>query len=223
MSKVKYKKARSTISMLPSDLMDEESDDDIPSAMEAPIQASQPLSTTSPTEPQFSTALQLIPLLTIYLQAVSAPSISEQYQPPPHMWTNVPPRSSVWGSQSMEYMEQYHQQPFQHPHHQMPPLPRQQMIPPPQQPAPQPPQQTEQQRTTTPNPLSDSFGSAAQVLRDQPRPTQGSPGKFFDHSLPNISTLSNLSGFRDIMGSPPDLVSQDGELNTTTTRKVLTL
>ena len=153
----------------------------------------------------------------------SAPSISEQYQPPTHMWRNVHPRSSMWGSQSME---QYHQQPFQHPHHQMPPLPRQQIIAPPQQPDPQPPQQTEQQqqqRTTTPNPLSDSFGSAAQVLRAQPRSTLGSPGKTFDHSLPNISTLSNLSGCRDIMGSPPDLVSQDGELNTTTTRKVLTL
>lgn len=214
MSKVKYKKARSTISMLPSDLMDEESDDDIPSAMEAPIQATQQASHSQQPHPLRPSSA---PPFSSF--GSSAPSISEQYQPPPHMWRNVPPRSSMWGSQSME---QYHQQPFQHPHHQMPPLPRQQMIPPPQQPAPQPPQQTEQQRTTTPNPLSDSFGSAAQVLRDQPRPTQGSP-QSFDHSLPNISTLSNLSGFRDIMGSPPDLVSQDGELNTTTTRKVLTL
>ena len=191
MSKAKYKKARSTINRLLSDLMDEDSDDDIPSAMGAsPIPETQQASHSQPLHP-------LRPSSTPSFGSFgsSAPSTSEQYQPPPHMSRNVPPASSVWGSQTMEYMEQYHQ-----PH--------------PQQPAQQPPQQTQQhQRTTTPTPVYAALGSAAQVLRDQPSPTQPSPGTAFEHSLQYISTVSNLSEFSAIMGSP-DLGSQDGELNT---------
>lgn len=200
MSKANYKKARSTINRLLSDLMDEDSDDDIPSAMGTPpIPATQQASHSQPPHPLRPSSAPSF--------GSSAPSTSAQYQPPPHMWRNVPPASSVWGSQSMEYMEQYHQQPFQHPHQQMPPPSLQQMMP-------QQTQQQQQQRTTTPTPVSAALGYAAQVLRDQPSPTQPSPGTAFEHSLPNISTLSNLSGCSAIIGSPPDLGSQDGELNT---------
>ena len=58
------------------DLMNEESDDDIPSAKVTPNPsnpASKPLSTTSPTASQFSTVLPIVRLLcTISLRAVSA-------------------------------------------------------------------------------------------------------------------------------------------------------
>ena len=86
MSKVKYKKARSTISRLLSDLMDEESDNDIPSAMEAPIQATQQASHSQQPHPLRPSSA---PPFSSF--GSSAPSISEQYQPPPHMWRNVPP------------------------------------------------------------------------------------------------------------------------------------
>ena len=121
MSKAKYKKARSTINRLLSDLMDEDSHDDIASAMGAPpIPATQQASHSQPPRPSSTPSFGSF--------GSSAPSTSEQYQPPPHMWRNVPPASSVWGSQSMEYREQYHQ-----PH--------------PQQPAQQT-QQQQHQRTT---------------------------------------------------------------------------
>jgi hypothetical protein len=208
MSKAKYKQARSTINRLLSDLMEENSDDDIPSAMELPIPAIHQASHSQPPHP---------------LRPSSAPSFSsfgssasEQYQPPPHMWKNVPPASSVWGSQSTEYMEQYHQQPFQHLHQQMPPPPPlHQIMPHHQQPRQQTQQQQQQQqRTTTSTPVSAALGAAAQVLLDQPSPTQPSPDTAFGNSLGNNSTLSNFSGFSAIMGSPPGLGSEDGELNT---------
>lgn len=102
MSNANYKKARSTINRLLSDLMDEDSDDDIPSAMGAPpIPATQQVSHSQPPHP-----LRPSSAPSFGLFGSSAPSTSEQYQPPPHMWRNVPPASSVWGSQSMEYMEQ---------------------------------------------------------------------------------------------------------------------
>ena len=63
MSKAKYKKARSTINRLLSDMVDDDSDDDIPAAMgAAPIPATQPLSTTSLTAHQFNTVLRLVHL-----------------------------------------------------------------------------------------------------------------------------------------------------------------
>ena len=134
-SKAKYKKARSTINRLLSNLMDEDSDDDVPSAMGAPsIPATQQPRHIQPPQPlRPSSAPSFGPFGSL------SPSASEQYQPPPHMWRYVTPASSVCGSQSMECMKQYHQQPFQHPHQQMIPPLVQQMMPPPQQ----PPQQTQ--------------------------------------------------------------------------------
>ncbi|KAL5016903.1 hypothetical protein ScPMuIL_006492 [Solemya velum] len=35
---------------------------------------------------------------------------SEQYQPPPNMWRRQAPQSSVWGSATLQYVEQYRQQ-----------------------------------------------------------------------------------------------------------------
>ena len=181
--------------------MDEDSDDDMmmTGGMEAPA---------TPSTQQASYSQLRHPLRPSSTLSVgsSASSTSEKYQPQPHMWRNVPPASSVWGSQSMEYMEQYHQQPFQHSHQQMPPLPQQKIVPRPQQPR----QQTQQQQQPTPTPVYAVLASAAQVLSDQPSPTQPSPGTAFEHSIPNMSTLSNLSGLSAIMGSPPN----DGKLDT---------
>ena len=201
MSKAKYKKARSTINKLLSDLIDEDSDDDMmmTGGMEVPA-------TPSTQQAGYSQLRHpLRPSSTLSVGS-SASSTSEKYQPQPHMWRNVPPASSVWGSQSMEYMELYHQQPFQHSHQQMPPLPQQKIVPRPQQHR----QQTQQQQQPTPTPVYAVLASAAQVLSDQPSPTQPSPGTAFEHSIPNMSTLSNLSGLSAIMGSSPN----DGKLDT---------
>ena len=73
MSKAKYKKARSTINRLLSDLMEDNSDDDMGAPPHAVNPASQPLSSTSPTAHQFNTVLRLVRLLC-NLRAVSATS-----------------------------------------------------------------------------------------------------------------------------------------------------
>ena len=91
----KYK-ARSTINRLLSELMDEESDDDIPSAMEAPpIKGTQQASHSQPPHPP--RPISSTPFCSF---SSSTPSFSEHYQKPPHMSINVPPASSVWGSRS---------------------------------------------------------------------------------------------------------------------------
>lgn len=46
--------------------------------------------------------------------AASSKSPSEQYQPMPAMWKHQPPPSSVWNSQTPEYMQRYFQQPAHH-------------------------------------------------------------------------------------------------------------
>ena len=212
MSKPKYKKARSSINSLLSELMDEDSDYDIPSAMEAPpIKRTQQASHSQPPLPQ--RPISAPPFCSF---TSSAPSFSEHYQKPPYMSINEPPASSVWGSQSMEYMDQFHQPIVQHQHHHRTPTPLEQMMVPPQQLAQQPPQQTQQQQqqcTPTPAQVCDSLGSAAQVLREKPEPTHHVPVSAFEHNLPNICTRSTLSGFQYITGSPDDIGSQDEVLN----------
>ncbi|XP_075338653.1 uncharacterized protein LOC142398502 isoform X3 [Odontesthes bonariensis] len=116
MPNAKYKKARLTINRLLYDLMNEDSDDGISNTMGAPLIPA----TQQPSHLQ-QPALHPSSAPSFGSFGSSSPSPSEQYQPPPHMWRNVPPASSVWGSQSMEDMQQYQQQPFQHPHQQMPP------------------------------------------------------------------------------------------------------
>ena len=160
MSRANFKKARSSINRLLTDLMDEESDDgdDMPAA----TGISSIPATQQTTHPQKSHQLCSSSASSFSSFSSSELSTSEQYQPAPHLWRNVPPASSVWGSQSMEFMEQYHQQPLQHPHQQMPTA-HQQIIP----------QQKVQQCTTTPSdsPVSNALGYASQVLRDKPSPT----------------------------------------------------
>ena len=79
MSKPKYKKARSTINRLLSELMDEESDDDIPSAIEAPpIKGTQQTSHSQPPHPR--APFQHLP------SAHSAP----QHHPSPSIIRNLP-------------------------------------------------------------------------------------------------------------------------------------
>lgn len=225
MSKVKYKKARSNINKFLSDLIDEESEEDIPSAMGPPLihkETSTSAMGAPPKQPCTSTMgadgqpshLQIPPL-----RSSSTPSFgsapSHHYQPPPHLWRHVPPVSSVWGSQSIEYMDQYQQQPLQQPlQQQMPPQMPPHCVPPPVH-------QAQQKCTPTPTlphatPVSAALFAAGQVLRDQPTPSQPSPSRVFDQSLSNISALSNISGLSGNMGSPlQDLGShQDGELNT---------
>lgn len=153
MSKATYQKARSPINRLLSDFIDEDSDDGIPSAMGTPL---------IPATQQHS-HIQPPPLRTSSAPSFSSSSPSEQFQPPPTMWRHVPPASSVWGSQSTEYMEQYHQQPFQHPHQQMP--------------------------RRTPTPVSAALCAAAQVLMDQSSPGTGLENLPNISGLSNISGL----------------------------------
>ena len=63
MSKAKYKKARSTINRMLSDMIEDDSDDDMGAPPHAVNPASQPLSSTSPTAHQFNTVLRLVWLL----------------------------------------------------------------------------------------------------------------------------------------------------------------
>ncbi|KAM4590925.1 uncharacterized protein PAE49_013144 isoform 2-T3 [Odontesthes bonariensis] len=180
MPNAKYKKAKLTINRLMYDLMNEDSDDGISNTMGAPLIPA----TQQPSHLQ-QPALHPSSAPSIGSFRSSSPSPSEQYQPP-HMWRNVPPASSVWGSQSMEYMQQYQQQPFQHPQQQMPPQRLYQMMP-----AKEPAQQ-QQKCTPTPTPVSASLSAAANVLTDQQTPTQLSPDTANEHSLTSISGLSNL-------------------------------
>ena len=201
MSKPKYKKARSSINSLLSELMDEDSDYDIPSAMEAPpIKRTQQASHSQPPLPQ--RPISAPPFCSF---TSSTPSFSEHYQKPPYMSINEPPASSVWGSQSMEYMDQFHQPIVQHQHHHRTPTPLEQMMAPPQQLAQQPPQQTQQQQqqcTPTPAPVCDSLGSAAQVLREKPGPThhvQSQPSSTTSRTFAFDPTSQDFNISRDLL------------------------
>ena len=95
MSKANFKKARSSINRLLTDLMDEDSDDDddMPGATGiSSIPASQ-----QTTHPQKSHQMRSSSASSFSSFSSSEPSTSEQYQPAPHLWRNVPPASSVWG------------------------------------------------------------------------------------------------------------------------------
>ena len=74
LSKAKYKKARSTINLLLSDLMDEDSDGSSPHPSNP---ASHPLSTTSPAAPQFNFLLRLVQLNRRAISATS-PHVAER-------------------------------------------------------------------------------------------------------------------------------------------------
>ena len=207
----KYKKARSAINRILSELMDEESDDDIPIGLEAsPIKGTQQAS-----HPQPHHQPRPISAPPFWSFSSLAPSFSKHYQKPHNMMMNASQASSVWGSQSNDYMDQFSQQLLKDKQHHMTPTPLQQMMPPPhlsQQLLHQTQQQPPQKCTPIPTPVCDSLGSAAQVLRECPGQTQRSPGSAFEHNNPNISTVLTLSGFRDTMGSHADYVGSQDEV-----------
>ncbi|XP_028404673.1 uncharacterized protein LOC114527224 [Dendronephthya gigantea] len=206
MSKSKYKKARSSINRLLSELMDEDSDDEFPSAMAAPsIKVNQQEIPSQPPHDLHPTTS--IPFCSF---RASAPSFSEHYQKPSNMPINMPLASLVRGSQPMEYMQQFHQRLFQYPHHHKTTTKQQQMIPPSQQLAQQPFQQTQQQCTPTSGPVRASLASATELITETSSPTPHSPSSAFEQSHPNITSLS---GFRDIMESTDDIGFQDEVLN----------
>lgn len=111
MGKPKFKKARSAINCLLSELMAEDSEDDIPSA--GPSMPSANMGFIVP---------QVRPRYGSYSSSSRAskspyPSSGDQYQPAPQMWKPQPPQASVWASQSQEYMDSYWQeQPQQQQH-----------------------------------------------------------------------------------------------------------
>ena len=74
LSKAKYKKARSAINRLLSDLKDEDSDGSSPHPSDP---ASQPLSTTSPAAPQFNFLLRLVQL-NLRAISVTSPHVAER-------------------------------------------------------------------------------------------------------------------------------------------------
>ncbi|XP_028417941.1 uncharacterized protein LOC114542634 [Dendronephthya gigantea] len=192
MSKSKYKKARSSINRLLSELMDEDSDDEFPSAMAAPsIKVNQQGIPSQPPHDLHPTTR--IPFCSF---RASAPSFSEHYQKPSNMPINMPPAPLVRGSQPVEYMQL-----FQYPHHHKTTTKQQQMIPPSQQLAEQPLQQ---------GPVRASLASATELITKTSSPTPHSPSSAFEQSHPNITSLS---GFREIMESTDDIGFQDEVFN----------
>ena len=85
MSKRKFRKARSRFTQIPSELLDEESDEEEP-----------PIVHTVPAPASVRTSI--------------APAT---YQPPRHMWGHKAPAASAWGSQTTVYVDPYMQQPLQ--------------------------------------------------------------------------------------------------------------
>lgn len=171
MSKDKFKKARTRINRILTELMEEDSDEE-PTFATPHLPASRPSS------------------------APAAASMSEMYQPPPHMWRHRPPPASTWASQSSEYVYNYLQQPLQ-----------QQPV---QYPAP-PPQPQYQPVTTAVQPrssvaLSTFVASASQVLN----PPSSS---VLDTSL-NLDNISGLSGLLN--------VSSTGDSSTPASAEIVT-
>ena len=132
MCKRKFRKARSSINTILSELMDEESDEEEPPRVPT---SSVPASVRPNSAP-----------------ATYTPTASEMYQTPPHMWRHKAPAQSVWGSQTADYVDQYMQQPLQPQYQEQQPQ-YQRMMPPPSQHGFQPPPQQ-------PSPASVSAGQA---------------------------------------------------------------
>jgi hypothetical protein len=178
MSKPTFKKARSAINKMLSQLMEEDNDDDIPRSIEDPVMSDPRPRSSAPSS-----------------YSVSAPS--EMYQPPPNMWRHKAPPASVWGSQTQEYMEQYMQQPMQY---QQSPAP--QMMHPP---LPAPNQQQQQQRTSPS--VSTTLGSAAEALNQSPITFDNNISNTSNLSnISGLSRLINMSPVMDVyvdMNTPP--------------------
>lgn len=208
MSDKKYKTARWDINKVLSDLMMVDSDEE---DMEIP-----PMRPTLAT-PNIPQSVQ--PCSAPAFGAASSPSPSEQYQPMPAMWKHQPPPSSVWNSQTPEYMERYFQQ---HTLHQQPQ--QYQMVPPPTYTILQPrqrrqqpsstvsylQQQEEQQQQQQQPPRSSS--SSVSSISSTAAATLHSPLPLLDGSinleLPNLSAVLDTSLLKDAEGamntpSPP--------------------
>jgi len=145
MSKRKFRKARSRINTILSELIDEESDEEEP-----------------PIVPTFPAPASVRPSSA---PATSTPTASEMYQPPPHMWRHKAPAASVWGSQTTDYVDPYMQQPLQPQYQQQQPQYQRMMPPPPQHGFQPPPQITQQPSSAS---ASAAIGSADQVLNQSP-------------------------------------------------------
>lgn len=184
MSKRKFRKARSRINTILSELMDEESDEE--GLLRAPTFPAPASVRPSLVPPTYS----------------NTPTESEMYQPPPHMWRHKAPAASIWGSQTADYVHQYMQQPpqpqFQH---QQPKY--QQMMP-------QHPPQHGFQHQITKQPstvsVSTALGSTGQVVNQSPSALNTS-----GQSLDNISGLSGILNLPSGLHASSTLC---GELNT---------
>ena len=177
MSKRKFRKARSRINTILSELMDEESDEEEP--------------------PRVSTFPAPASVRPSSAPATYTPTASEMYQPPPHMWRHKAPAASVWGSKTADYLDQYMQQPLQPQYQQQQPQYQRMMPPPPPQHGFQPPPQITQQPSSAS--VSAALGSAGHVLNQSPCADTSS------QSLCNISGPSgmlNLSSGLDAASSP---------------------
>ena len=95
MSKQKFRKARSRINSILSELMDDEESDE----------------EQHPRAPTF--AVPGPPPVRPLAPSSYTPTASELYQPPPHMWRHQPPPASVWASMEGQYVDHYMQQPLQ--------------------------------------------------------------------------------------------------------------
>ena len=187
MSTRKFKKARSAMNRILSQLMEEDNDTndtpDVPSA--------DPFMRGGPVMPQVRPSSNGSYSSSSY--ASRSPSPSEAYQPLPHAWRHQSPAATVWGSQTQEYVDQYMPQPLQQQqqqyHHLISrPQQQQQRMPPP--PPPPPSQQQQQQQQQTATSVSTALGTADQALNQSPNT--------LDSSMMNMSGLSKLSMGMDL-------------------------
>ena len=148
MSKRKFRKARSRINTILSELIDEESDEEEP-----------------PIVPTFPAPASMQPSSA---PATYTPTASEMHQPPPHMWRHKAPAASVWGSQTTDYVDPYMQQPLQPQYQQQQPQYQRMMPPPPQHGFQPPPPQIPKQPSSASASASAAIGSADEVLNQSP-------------------------------------------------------
>lgn len=165
MSKAKFRKARSKINQILTELMDEDSDEEQPAVFHPPQPVVRPSSA---------------PAATMLTQ-------SELYQPPPHTWRHRAPPASTWASQTSEYVQNYMLQPLL-PASQLPAS----QLPASQYPATctQPSQQSSSSSSSRGAALSTVVASASQVLNPTSSPLDTSLNL---ENISGFSSLLNVS------------------------------
>lgn len=229
MSKPKFKKARLAMNRILSEVMEDDSDgeEEVPRTTDFSMGC-----VTMPVRPQSAMSASSSGWHSSSSHASKSPAHSpcQAFQPLPHQWRHqAPPGSSVWASQTQEYVDQYMQQPLQQPVQQpvqhtyidMSTVRRQVQSPSAdQQSMPPPPGPVQPTSTSGPVQLTSTsvvLASAASALNQSTSTPGPSTTAGTDTSLLNLSGLSGISNLSRLILDPQDLVGPPScttELNT---------